>query len=131
MYIMMRGLVIDGHNSFSLTSLSLLYRFANVLHIWALFLLLNTFWDERWDIVTVCNELLYITRVGIYTVSKESFWYNETQSVFLTFFYIWTKFLLLSTFWIELPRYITLCNDLLFKVGFNLNNVYMTRFDVT
>jgi hypothetical protein len=28
------------HNSLSLTSLSVLYRFANVLHIWTLFLLL-------------------------------------------------------------------------------------------
>jgi hypothetical protein len=28
------------HNSLSLTSLSLLYRFANVLHIWTLLLLL-------------------------------------------------------------------------------------------
>jgi hypothetical protein len=33
MNIMLRGLVMDGHNSLSLTSLSLLYRFANVLYI--------------------------------------------------------------------------------------------------
>jgi hypothetical protein len=43
MYIMLRGLIMDGHNSLILTYLSLLYRFANVLHIWNLFLLLKTF----------------------------------------------------------------------------------------
>jgi hypothetical protein len=43
MYIMLRGMVIDGHASLNLTSLSLVYRFVNVLYIWSLFLLLNTF----------------------------------------------------------------------------------------
>jgi hypothetical protein len=33
MYIMLRGFVMDGHNSLRLTSLSLLYRFANVPYI--------------------------------------------------------------------------------------------------
>jgi hypothetical protein len=28
---------MDGHDSLNLTSLSLLYRFANVLHIWTLY----------------------------------------------------------------------------------------------
>jgi hypothetical protein len=43
MYIMLRGLVMDGHNSLILTSLPLLYRFVNILYIWPLFLVLNTF----------------------------------------------------------------------------------------
>jgi hypothetical protein len=41
--LMLRVMVMDRHNSLSLTSLSLLYLFANVLHIWTLFILLNTF----------------------------------------------------------------------------------------
>jgi hypothetical protein len=43
MYIMLCGLVMEGHNSLILTSLSLLHRFANVLHIWTVILMLNMF----------------------------------------------------------------------------------------
>jgi hypothetical protein len=43
MYIMLRGMVIDGHDSLNLTPLSLVYRFVNILYIWSIFLLLNTF----------------------------------------------------------------------------------------
>jgi hypothetical protein len=43
MYLMLRGLIMDCQNSLNLTSLSLLYRFVNVLYNWTLFLLLNTF----------------------------------------------------------------------------------------
>jgi hypothetical protein len=68
MYFMLRRLVVDGHNSLSLTSMSLLYRFANVLHIWTLFLLLNTFSLEWSGLVTLCNELLYITSFELCTV---------------------------------------------------------------
>jgi hypothetical protein len=73
MYIMLRGLVMDRHNTLSLTSLTLLYRFANVLHIWTLFLLLKTFWHDWSGIVTLCIELLYITRFDFYTVSMSLF----------------------------------------------------------
>jgi hypothetical protein len=45
--------------------------------------------------------------------------------------YIWTLYLLLNTFWHEWSRILTLCNELLYKVRFNLYAVYMTRFDAT
>jgi hypothetical protein len=73
MYIMLRGLVMEDHNSLSLTSLSLQYRFANVPTIWTLFLLLNTFWHDWSDLVTLCNELRYITSFDFYTVSMTFF----------------------------------------------------------
>jgi hypothetical protein len=38
---MLRDFVIDGHASLSLTTLSLLYRFINILYIRTLFLLLK------------------------------------------------------------------------------------------
>jgi hypothetical protein len=41
MYLMLRVFVIDGHASLYLTTLSLLYRFVNVLYIRTLFLLLK------------------------------------------------------------------------------------------
>jgi hypothetical protein len=40
---MLRGFAMDDHNSLSLTSLSLLYSFVNVLYISTLYLLLNAF----------------------------------------------------------------------------------------
>jgi hypothetical protein len=43
MYLMLRDSVMDAHDSLTLTSLSLLYRFVNVLYIWSHILLLNTF----------------------------------------------------------------------------------------
>jgi len=59
MYHILHCLVMDGHASLSLTSLSLLYRFVNVLYIWTLFLLLNTFCHDCARLVTLCHELLY------------------------------------------------------------------------
>jgi hypothetical protein len=69
MYINLCGLVMDDHNSLSLSSQSLLYRFANVLHICTLILLLNTFRQECSGLVTLSSELLFITSFDLYTVS--------------------------------------------------------------
>jgi hypothetical protein len=52
---------------------SLLHRFANVLHIWTLFLLLITFLHEWSRLVTFCNELLYIISFHLFTVSMTIF----------------------------------------------------------
>jgi hypothetical protein len=41
MYLMLCGLFMDLHDSLTLTSLSLLYRFENVLYVRTLFLLQN------------------------------------------------------------------------------------------
>jgi hypothetical protein len=73
MYNMLRGLVMDGHNSYSLTSLSLQYRFANVLTIWTLFLLLNTFCHEWPRLLALCNELLCLISFDLYTVPMTLF----------------------------------------------------------
>jgi hypothetical protein len=37
----------------------------------------------------------------------------------------------MNMFWNEKSRIEALCNELLYKVGFNQNTVYMTRFDET
>jgi hypothetical protein len=66
---MLHGMVMDGHASLTLTSLSLLYRFVNVLYSWTLFLLLNTFYHAWSRLVTLCHELLYIHGFDLYTVS--------------------------------------------------------------
>jgi hypothetical protein len=95
---MLRGLVMDGHNSLRLTSLSLLYRFANVLHIWTLYLLLNTFCPEWNDVVPPRNELLNIFSFDLFTVSKNFLMQPNIIIQFLTFFpsgvyfYSWTRF---------------------------------------
>jgi hypothetical protein len=60
---------MDGHASLTLISLSLLYRFANVLYIWTLLLLLNTYCYAWSLLVTLCHELLYILGFELYTVS--------------------------------------------------------------
>jgi hypothetical protein len=60
---------MDGHDSYTLTSLSLLYRFVNVLYVRTLFLLLNTFCHAWSRLVTLCHELLYILGFDLYTVS--------------------------------------------------------------
>jgi hypothetical protein len=60
---------MDGHASLTLSSLSLLYRFFNVLYIWILFLLLNTFCYAWSRLVTLCHELLFILGFDLYTVS--------------------------------------------------------------
>jgi len=62
MYHILRCLVMDGHASLSLTSLSLLYRFVNVLYLRTLFLLLNTFCHGL-------SRILYIVGFDLYTVS--------------------------------------------------------------
>jgi hypothetical protein len=69
MYLMLRGLVMDDHASLTLTSLSLYYRFVNVLYIWRLFVLLNTFCHAWSRLVTLCHELLYVLGFDLYTVS--------------------------------------------------------------
>jgi hypothetical protein len=70
---MLRKLVMDVRSSLSLNPLSLLCHFANVLYLWALCLLLKTFLQERSDIVTLCNELLYIIIFAFYTVCMTLF----------------------------------------------------------
>jgi hypothetical protein len=69
MYRMLCGLVMDGHDPLTLTSLSLLYRFVNVLYFWTLFLLLNTYYNVWSRLVTLCDELLFILGMDLYTVS--------------------------------------------------------------
>jgi hypothetical protein len=59
---------MDGHDPLTSTSLSL-YRFVNVLYIWTLFLLLNTYCHVWSRLVTICHELLYILGFDLYTVS--------------------------------------------------------------
>jgi hypothetical protein len=68
MYLMLRGLVIDGHAPLTLTSLSLLYHFVNVLYMWNLYLLQNTFCHALSHLVMLCHELLYILGFDLYTV---------------------------------------------------------------
>jgi len=69
MYRMLRGLVMDDHASLSLTSLSLLNRFVNILYIWTLFLLLFTFCHAWTRLVTLSHELFYKFGFDLYTVS--------------------------------------------------------------
>jgi hypothetical protein len=74
---MVRGFLMDGHSSLGLTSLSLLYRFVNVLHIWNLFFLLYTFWHEWSKLVTLCNELLHNINFDLYTVLTLFIFYSN------------------------------------------------------
>jgi hypothetical protein len=60
---------MDGHDSLTFTSLSLLYRYENVLFMRTLFLLLNTFCHAWFRQVTLCHELHYILFFDLYTVS--------------------------------------------------------------
>jgi hypothetical protein len=60
---------MDGHDSLTLTSLSLLLRYVNVLYMWTLFLLLNTFRHVWSRLVTLCQELLYILGFEMNTLS--------------------------------------------------------------
>jgi hypothetical protein len=69
MYHILRCLFMDGHSSISLTSLSLIFRFVNVLYIWNLFLLLNTFCHEWSRVITFSHELLYFLGLDLHTVS--------------------------------------------------------------
>jgi hypothetical protein len=66
---MLRGLVIDCHASLTLTSLSLLYRLVNVLYMWTLFLLLNTFFHAWSRLVRLFRDIIYILGFDLYTVS--------------------------------------------------------------
>jgi hypothetical protein len=68
MYLMLCGLVMHGHDPLTLISLSLLYRFANVLYMRSLFLLLNTFYNAWSRLVTICHVLLYILSFYLYKV---------------------------------------------------------------
>jgi hypothetical protein len=68
-YIMLRELFMDGHDSYTLTSLSLLYRFVYILHVRTLFLVLNTFIHAWYRLYTLCQDLLYILGFDLYTVS--------------------------------------------------------------
>jgi hypothetical protein len=128
---MLRGFAMDGHNSLSLTSLSLLYRFVNVLYIWTLYLLLNTFWQERSRLVRLCNELLYIISFDLYTLSMTLLDATEHYISVSYILYIWTLFLMLNTFWHEWSRLVTLCNELLYIISFDLYTVSKTFFDAT
>jgi hypothetical protein len=76
--VILQAVAMNDHNSLGLTSLSLLYRFVNVLYNCTIFLLLNTFWKEWSRLVTLSNVLLCIinlTRIP----SLYSFWNNRTQ----------------------------------------------------
>jgi hypothetical protein len=66
---MLRGFVIEGHSSLTLTSLSLIYRLVNFLNVWSLFLLLKMFYHAWSRLATHCHELLYILGFDLYTVS--------------------------------------------------------------
>jgi hypothetical protein len=69
----MLGMIMDGNASSPLTSLSLLYRFVNVLYVWNLILLLNTFCHARSRLVMLCRELLYILGFDLHTVCMTLF----------------------------------------------------------
>jgi hypothetical protein len=60
---------MNHHDSLTLTSLSLLLRYVNVLYMWTLFLLLNTFCHAWSRLVTFCHELLYILGFEMNTAS--------------------------------------------------------------
>jgi hypothetical protein len=68
-YLILRVSVMDVHASLTFTSLSLEYRFVNVLYIWRLFLLLNTFCDAWSRLVTLCHEFHYILGFDLYADS--------------------------------------------------------------
>jgi hypothetical protein len=61
MYHILRCLVMAGHGLLNLTSLSQSYRYVNVLYIWTLFLMLNTFSHEWSRLVKLCHEIFYIS----------------------------------------------------------------------
>jgi hypothetical protein len=68
MYLILRDSVMDDHDSLTLTSLPLLYRFVNVLYVWRLFILLNTFCHAWSCLVTLCHDLLSILGFDLCTV---------------------------------------------------------------
>jgi hypothetical protein len=131
MYLMLHGLIMDSHNSLNLTSLLLLDLSVNILYIWTLFLLLNTFWQEWSRLITLCNELLYIINFELYTVSMTLFESTEHNVTCSHVIYIWTLIILLKTIWNECSRLVTLCNELLYLISFDLHTPSMTPFDAT
>jgi hypothetical protein len=94
---------------------------------------------------SLCNELLYIINSDLYTVSMTLFGSTEHNVTCALVIYIWTLILwhsfsrslhLDSVFTVEhvLTRMVThfiLCNDLLYKICFDLYAVYVTRFVAT
>jgi predicted tellurium resistance membrane protein TerC len=60
---------MDGHDSLTLTSLSLLYRYVNVLYMRTLFLVLQRFCHAWSRLITICHKLIYIIGYDLYTVS--------------------------------------------------------------
>jgi hypothetical protein len=90
---------------------------------------MNRFWHKWSRIINLCKDLFYEIGFGtVYMTRFDATEHNLSGSVFL---YIWTLFLLLDMFWDKWSRIITLCNELLYKVDFDLYTVYMTRFDTT
>jgi hypothetical protein len=89
---------MDDNNSLSLTSLSLLYRFVNVLYNWTIFLLMNTFLKEWSRLVTLCNELPYIISIDLYALSMTVIVATELNGSISHFLYIWALFLPMNTF---------------------------------
>jgi hypothetical protein len=116
---MLRRFTVDVHNLLSLTSLSLLYCFVNVLYIWTLYLLVNTFWQEWSRIVTLCNELLHIISFELYTLSMTLLDATEHYISVSHVSYIWIVFLLLNIFWHEWWRLVTPCNELIYIINFD------------
>jgi hypothetical protein len=126
---MLHGLVMDCHNSLNLTYLLLLYLFVNILYIWTQFILLNTFWQERSRLVTLCKELLYINNFDRYTVSMTLFESTEHNVTYSHVNYIWTLILLLNTFCNEWSRLLRLFNEYLYIISFDVYTVSKTLFD--
>jgi hypothetical protein len=60
---------MDGHDSLTLSSLSLLYLFFNVVYVRTLILLMNTFCHAWSRLDTVRHEIHYIIVFDLYTVS--------------------------------------------------------------
>jgi hypothetical protein len=108
MYIMLPGFVVDVYNSLSLTSLSLLYIFVNVLYKQSLFLLQNPFSKEWLRLVKLCYELLYIISFVLYAISMALFDATEHNVSVSHIRYIWTLFPAEHV----LPCMVTLCNAL-------------------
>jgi hypothetical protein len=111
---------MDDQNSLSLTSLSPLYRFVNVLYNWTIFLLMNTFLKEWLRLVTLCDELHYIISFDLYTLSMTVIDATERNVSVSHFLNILALFIPMNTFWHVWPRLVTLCNVLLYINNFVL-----------
>jgi hypothetical protein len=126
---MFQGLIIEGHNSLNLTSLLLLYIFVNILYIWTLFLLLNTFWQEWSWIITlftnysILSILTCILSLWLFLIQP------NTTSHILTLFTSGLLILLLNTFCHEWSRIIRLCKEFQYIFSFNVYTLSKTLFD--